>query len=370
MARGLTARRLGARSAMGEAVCLGDYEALAAEVLPADVCDFVAGGSGAETTLRLNRSALDAVSVVPRVLAGVDEAEVSTTLLGQPVAFPVAVAPMAYQRLVHPDGELALAKAAVGIPYVISTLSSFPLEEVAAAADIAWFQLYWLRDRGIVESLVDRATAAGCTALMVTVDVPVMGRRLRDVRNSFVLPSDVIAANLVDGSAGRAHQSAEAVSAVAAHTASVLNTALNWHDLEWLAGRCSLPLVVKGILDPEDARRAASLGAAGVVVSNHGGRQLDGAVASVNALPTVVDAVGNDCEVLLDSGIRSATDILRALALGARGVLLGRPMLWALAVGDADSALTRLRDDLIDVLLLAGCADVAAAAGLTTHRGI
>ncbi|MFC0628794.1 alpha-hydroxy acid oxidase [Kribbella deserti] len=353
---------------MTEAVCLADYESLAAEVLPAEVFDFVAGGSGAETTLRRNRTALDAVSVIPKVLAGVAEADPSTTLLGQSVAFPVAVAPMAYQQLVHPDGELGLAKAASGIPYVISMLSSHPLEEIAAAADIAWFQLYWLRDRGVVESLIDRAVAAGCSALMVTVDVPVMGRRLRDVRNSFVLPTGVIAANLVEGSTGRAHQAAGAVSAVAAHTASVFNPALGWDDLEWLAGRSSLPLVVKGILDPEDARRAVAIGAAGVVVSNHGGRQLDGSVASINALPAVVDAIGNDCQVLLDSGVRGATDILRALASGAAGVLLGRPLLWALAVDDAGTALVRLRDDLIDVLLLAGCADVAAAARLATSR--
>lgn len=349
------------------AACFADYEALAAAVLPAAVRDFVAGGSGSETTLRNNRAALDAVALVPRVLAGVEEADPSTRLLGRASELPVAVAPMAYQRLLHPDGELALARAAAetGIPYVISTLSSYTLERIAEAG-VSWFQLYWLRDRSVVEALVDRAGEAGCAALMVTVDVPVMGRRLRDVRNSFALPADVVAANLVDGVATEAHAAVPGLSAVAAHTASAFAPAVSWADLEWLTTRTSLPLLVKGILDPRDARRAADLGAAGVVVSNHGGRQLDGAVASIAALPAVVDAVSNDLEVLLDSGVSSGTDVLRALALGANGVLIGRSLLWALAVDRAAEALSLLRTELCDAMLLAGSADVTAAAALTT----
>lgn len=350
------------------AEAFGDYEELAAGVLPADVRDFVAGGSGSETTLRLNRSALDSVTLIPRVLAGVAEAELGCRLVGGSAAMPVAVAPMAYQRLLHPEGELLLARAAAeaGIPYVISTLSSCPLEKIAGTGP-SWFQLYWLRDRALVESLVDRAGEAGCDALMVTVDVPVMGRRLRDVRNSFSLPPDVVAANLVDA-VGEAHVGVPGLSAVAAHTASAFEPAVSWRDLEWLRSRTELPLVVKGILDPRDAVRAVEIGADGIVVSNHGGRQLDGAVASVNALPFVVDAVGKECSVLLDSGIRSGADVLRALALGASGVLVGRPLLWALAVDACDEALALLRKELADAMLLAGCADVAAAARLTTGR--
>jgi 4-hydroxymandelate oxidase len=348
---------------------LADFEELAAAVLPADVRDFVAGGSGAETTLRGNRAALDAVSLVPRVLAGVEAADPATRLLGGAASMPVAVAPMAYQRLLHPQGELGLARAAAaaGIPYVISTLSSCPLEQIAGTGP-SWFQLYWLRDRTVVESLVDRAAEAGCTALMVTVDVPVMGRRLRDVRNSFSLPADVTAANLV-GVTSAAHVAVAGASAVATHTAGAFEPALGWGDLEWLAARTSLPLVVKGILDPRDARRAVDAGAAAVVVSNHGGRQLDGAVPSVRALPLVVDAVGNDCEVLLDSGVRSGTDVLRALALGAAGVLVGRPLLWAIAVDRAQEALALLRREVCDAMLLAGCRDVAAVTRLTTVVG-
>ncbi|MEU4391294.1 alpha-hydroxy acid oxidase [Kribbella sp. NPDC023855] len=347
---------------------LPEYEELAAQVLPAAVRDFVAGGSGSETTLQLNRAALDSVTLVPRVLSGVEAADTSSRLMGGVAAMPVVVAPMAYQRLLHPEGELLLATTAAEaqIPYVISTLSSYPLEKIAGAAP-SWFQLYWLRDRAMIESLVDRAEAAGCGALMVTVDVPVMGRRLRDVRNSFALPPDVVAANLVDAPS-EAHVGVPGLSAVAAHTASAFEPAVSWRDLEWLKQRTGLPLLVKGILDPRDALRAVEIGADGIVVSNHGGRQLDGAVASINALPPIVDAVGKECSVLLDSGIRSGTDVLRALALGASAVLVGRPLLWALAVDACSPALELLRRELADAMLLAGCANLAAAARLTTGR--
>jgi 4-hydroxymandelate oxidase len=345
---------------------LDDYEEQASIALPVGVRDFVAGGSGSETTLRRNRAALDAVTVMPRVLAGVSSADPSTRLVGTPAAMPVAVAPMAYQQLVHPSGEISLARAAAmaGIPYIISTLSSQPMEKIAAEAT-TWFQLYWLRDRAMVESLIDRAGQAGCTALMVTVDVPVMGRRLRDVRNSFQLPSDVVAANLV-GAQTEAHVGVAGSSAVATHTAAAFEPSLSWRDLEWIRRRSDLSLVVKGILDPRDAVRAHNVGAGGIVVSNHGGRQLDGAPASIDALAAVVEAV--DCEVLLDSGIRSGTDVLRALALGASGVLIGRPLLWAMALDAAAEALGLLNAELTQAMMLAGCATVADVAELTTGR--
>ncbi|WP_329482061.1 alpha-hydroxy-acid oxidizing protein [Kribbella sp. NBC_01484] len=347
---------------------LADYESLAAAVLPAAVRDFVAGGSGSELTLRRNRAALEAITLTPRVLAGIDEPDPSRTLLGSQLTMPVGVAPMAYQRLLHPEGELLLAAAAAtaGIPYVISTLSSVPLEKIAAVTP-SWFQLYWLRDRGLVRTLVERATAAGCGALMVTVDVPVMGRRLRDVRNSFALPPEVVAANIVD-MATEAHAAVPGLSAVAVHTASAFEPAVGWSDLQWLRSSSELPLVVKGILDPRDATRAADLGADGVVVSNHGGRQLDGAPASIDALGPVVDAIGNHCTVMVDGGMRGGIDVVKALALGASAVLIGRPLLWALAVNAVDEALALLRQELGDAMLLAGCADLAAVARLTTGR--
>ncbi|WP_405062086.1 alpha-hydroxy-acid oxidizing protein [Kribbella sp. NBC_01505] len=348
------------------AEAFADYEQLA--VLPAAVRDFVAGGSGAELTLDRNRAALDALTVTPRVLAGVESPDTTCTILGTPASYPIAVAPMAYQRLFHPEGELLLAAAAAkaGIPYVISTLSSVPLEKIAAVAP-SWFQLYWLRDRSMVRSLIDRATESGCGALMVTVDVPVMGRRLRDVRNSFALPAEVVAANLVDKYT-EAHSAAHGVSAVAAHTALAFDPTFSWRDLEWIRSMTEIPLAVKGILDSRDARAAVDAGADSVVVSNHGGRQFDGAPASIDALGSVIDALGNDYPVLLDSGIRGGTDVLKALALGADAVLVGRPLLWALAAGAPDEALTLLGRELRDAMLLAGCADLAAVAELVTGR--
>jgi 4-hydroxymandelate oxidase len=248
-------------------------------------------------------------------------------------------------------------------------LSSCPIEAVASVGAPTWFQLYWLRDRGKVVDLVHRAEAAGCEALMVTVDVPIMGRRLRDVRNGFALPPSVTAAMLGAGSSSAAHEAGAGGSAVAAHTGLAFEPALGWADLAWLRERTTLPLVLKGILDPRDAVRAVELGAEAVVVSNHGGRQLAGAVPSIVALPPVLDAVGGRCEVLLDSGIRTGTDILRVLACGASAVLLGRPVLWGLAVDGAAGVglvLDLLRTELREAMLLAGCADLDAARVLTT----
>ncbi|MGR6319259.1 alpha-hydroxy acid oxidase [Micromonospora soli] len=353
---------------------LADFGELARAVLPPEVWDFVNGGSGTETTLAANRAALDRVAVLPRVLTGVDTPGTEATLPGGSFAMPVAVAPMAYQKLLHPDGEVGLAAAAraAGVPYVASTLGSTPIEEVTAAGGPVWFQLYWLRDRGMVADLLDRAQAAGCTALMVTVDVPVLGRRLRDARNGFALPPHVTAANLPGGRNDLAHQGTPGVSAVAVHTGAVFAPALSWADLAWLRERTPLPLLVKGILDPRDAVLAAETGVDAVVVSNHGGRQLDGAPATATVLPEVVAAVGERCAVLLDSGVRSGSDVLRALALGASGVLVGRPMLWALAAGGragAEAALALLAAELRDALTLAGCADPAAARQLRTLVG-
>jgi 4-hydroxymandelate oxidase len=251
------------------------------------------------------------------------------------------------------------------------------VEDVAGTGATVWFQLYWLQERRRLERLIDRAEAAGSTALVVTVDVPIMGRRLRDVRNQFTLPAQVMAANLTDGEAtdggpSRAHLTRAGESAIAVHTRELFGPPLTWTDLEWLRSKTSLPLAVKGILDPRDAARAAGIGADAVVVSNHGGRQLDGAPASITALPAVVAEVGQECQVLLDSGIRSGMDVLRALALGAAGVLVGRPLLWALALGGSAGvthALSLLTTEFRESLILAGCSDPAAARGLRTNQG-
>jgi 4-hydroxymandelate oxidase len=350
----------------GPLLSVRDAEQAAAGTLPPGVRDFVAGGSEAEVTLAANRAALDAVFLTPWVLAGITACDPGSILVGCRSALPVAVAPMSYQRLVHPEGEIGLARAAreAGIPLALSMMSSCLLEEVAAVGGTLWFQLYLLRDRGQVSDLIQRAEEAGCRALMLTVDVPRMGRRLRDMRNGFALPPEITAANLRDDAARLVRRPSAGASGVAVHTNQVFDPALSWTDVAWLRERTRLPLVLKGILHPADARRAAESGASAVVVSNHGGRQLDGAVASITALPGVCEAVDGRCEVLLDSGIRSGTDVLKALSLGASGVLLGRPALWGLASGGARGAaqvLSLLAEELTEAMTLAGCPDVAAA---------
>ncbi|OLF19333.1 alpha-hydroxy acid oxidase [Actinophytocola xanthii] len=358
-----------------QAPSLADVARLAQARLPRDLWDYVAGGSGAETTLAANRAALEEVSMLPRVLTGTRAPDPATRLLGSAAAAPFAVAPMAYQRLLHPDGELATAEAAAaaGVPFVVSTLSSVPVEQIARTGATTWFQLYWLRPPGLVESLVARAEDAGCEALVVTVDVPVMGRRLRDVRNSFALPDDVVAAHLADGAASRAHEPVPGESAIAAHTAATFAPGLGWADIARLRASTSLPLVLKGILDPRDALLAEESGVDAVVVSNHGGRQFDGAAPSIAALPAVADALAGRVAVYLDSGIRTGTDILRALACGAEGVLVGRPVLHGLAVDGARGVghvLSLLAEELRDAMTLAGCADVAAVRALSTVRTV
>lgn len=354
-------------------VSLLDFEARAKSLLTPEIWDFIAGGSGFEITMRANRQALDSVAVYPRVLGGALRGT-EANLLGAQMSMPIAVAPMAYQRLVHPAGEVAMAEAAgrAGVPMMLSALSSCTIEEVARTGATIWFQLYWTSEP-VLEQLIERAQAAGSAALVVTLDVPIMGRRLRDIRNQFALPADVVAANLVNGRAGTAHRARAGESAVATHTRELFASGLTWADLEWLRSRTSLPLTVKGILDPRDAVRAVDVGADAVVVSNHGGRQLDGAPASITALAAVVAEVGQRCQVLMDSGIRSGMDVLRALALGASGVLVGRPLLWALAVDGAagvTQALSLLSTEFCESMILAGCPDLAAIRDLRTDQGV
>ena len=354
--------------------CLDDLATAAKAVLPRDVWDFVSGGSGTESTLAANRAIFDQLHVVPRVLTDVSTSTTAVELVGTQVRLPFVIAPMAYQRLLHPEGELAAARAtaAQGIPFTISTLSSHPIEDIAAIGGLTWFQLYWLRDRGLVTELVKRAEDSGCRALMVTVDVPRMGRRLRDIRNNFALPVHVTPANFTPDAARGAHDRQIGASAVATYTNLAFDPTLSWDDLAWLRERTRLPLLLKGVLDPEDAKLAVSLGVTALVVSNHGGRQLDGAVTSIDALPAVRDAVAGSCELLLDSGVRCGTDVLKALALGASGVLLGRPVLWGLAVDGENgvrAALTLLDEELRTAMALSGCPDLPSTRRLRVVAG-
>lgn len=344
---------------------LDDVERAAREVLPAMARDYYASGAWDESTLAENRAAYARRRLLPRVLVDVARRSTATRVLGHELSFPVLAAPTAFHCMAHPEGERATARAvtAAGSVMVLSTLSTQPVEQVVAAATgPVWFQLYAYRDRGATRDLVARAEAAGCRALVLTVDAPVLGRRERDVRNRFALPAGMHVANL---RGGPQHEvpAAEHESGLAQYFARLVDPALSWDDLAWLRGLTRLPLLVKGVLRPDDARRAAAHGAAAVVVSNHGGRQLDGAVAAVDALPAVAGALaGSGCEVLVDGGVRRGTDVLRALALGARAVLVGRPLLWGLAVGgEAGVAhvLRLLREEVDHAMALCGCRSVA-----------
>jgi isopentenyl diphosphate isomerase/L-lactate dehydrogenase-like FMN-dependent dehydrogenase len=334
-------------------VNVDDFAEAARERLEPGAFGYIAGGSGDEHTLRANASAFARWELRPRVLVDVGTVSTATTVLGTEVALPVLVAPTAFQRLADREGELAMARAAAaaGTVMALSTLSSTTPAELAAAAPGApqWFQLYWSRDRGFTQELVEAAAEAGFGALMLTVDLPVAGRRERDLRAGFAIPEDLPLPNLPT-----------TLRREGFHTAlhEAVDDTLTWRDLEWLRSLCSLPLVFKGILTAEDARLAAEHGAAAVVVSNHGGRQLDGVPATLDVLPEVVEAVGERVEVLVDGGIRRGIDVLKALALGARATLSGRAVLWGLAAGGEEGAgrvLALLRDEIELGLKLLGC---------------
>lgn len=308
--------------------------------------DYFAGGAGEERTLRDNVAAYDRLRIVPRVLRATGNRDLRTILLGTEVATPILVAPTAFHLLAHPGGEAATARgaAAAGTLMVVSMAANQPVETIAEAGGPLWFQLYPQPDAAFTEAVVKRAAAAGCRALVVTVDSPVFGRRERDRRNGFTdLPGGITCENMRDGS-GRVRD-------------IEMDPALGWERIGWLRGITGLPIVLKGILHPRDARLAVERGVDAVIVSNHGGRQLDGAVATIDALPAVAAAVGGRIPVLVDGGIRRGTDVLIALARGATAVLLGRPVLDALAGGGAEGVRDRLRTltaDLDHAMALAG----------------
>jgi 4-hydroxymandelate oxidase len=319
-----------------ELLNLDEYESAAQNRLPQMVFDYFAGGADDEITLADNRRAWQSWRLRPRVLVDVSRRDLSTTVLGTRVSLPVLTAPCAFNALAHPEGECAVARAvaAAGTIQVVSTAATFSLEEVAEAAPqgLRWFQLYCYRDREVTRSLVERAAAAGYRAICLTVDAPFVGRRERDLRNRFGLPEGLRWKNLEPAGFDRM-DIPDRGSALVQYIADIWDAGLDWQAVEWLRSISPLPLVIKGILTAEDGARAVDCGAAGVVVSNHGGRQLDGTLATGDALSEVVGAVQGRAEVLVDGGIRRGSDVLKALALGAKAVLIGRPYLWGLAIG-------------------------------------
>ena len=331
-----------------------EAESLARACLPAQTYDYFAGGANDEITVGANRRAFDDLAIRYRVLVDVSRRELGMTLFGRRVTAPIVLAPMAFQRLAHPDGELATARAAAaaGIPMTVSTFATLSLEDIRAAGDgPLWFQLYVHKDRGITRDLIARAAAAGYEALVLTVDVPEIGRRERDERNSFRLSPDLRVANFLPRMSD-ALQAEAPGSGLADFVQGMRDSSLTWKDLEGLRAHSGLPLVIKGVVRADDARRAVDHGASGIVVSNHGGRQLDTAIPSLRALPEVAEAVGHRTLLLMDGGIRRGTDIVKALALGAHAVMVGRPVLWGLAA-DGEAGVRRVLELLHTELDLA-----------------
>jgi 4-hydroxymandelate oxidase len=339
---------------------LADFEAAAVAKLPAGPRDYYLGGAGDEITLRANRSAWECWNIHYRVLRDVSERDMSLSLLGREYDWPVLIAPTAYQQMAHADGELATARAAAstGTGMVLSTLSNQPMEAVAKAATRGlWFQLYCYKDRGITSSLIERAAAAGCGALVLTVDTPVGGVRERDLRSNFQYPAHLPMSNLLP--AGERYSLPDlSQGGFVGYVNQMFDPSLTWRDLEWIVSVSRLPVLVKGVVRPDDARRALARGVAGIIVSNHGGRQLDSAPATAEVLDAIARACSPEALVLVDGGIRRGTDVLKALALGARAVLIGRPVLWGLTVGGEAGVrrvLDLLRQEFSIAMALAGC---------------
>jgi L-lactate dehydrogenase (cytochrome) len=367
-------------------VSIEDVRRAARRSLPRTLMDHLEGGASDEHTLRRNLRDFSAYGLLPRILTDVSDVDVSTTVLGQPAALPVLCAPTGLSGLFHPDGELAVARAAarMGTIYTLSAMSSRSIEEVAAAAPggIRWFQIYVWKDRRLLVDFIDRCRESGYNAVCLTVDVPTLGARERDRRNGMTVPPRITPRTLLEAAirpawawrflTGPEITMANVVDhAVARRTDTVtmthyihqqLDPAVTWDDLAWLRERWDGKLLIKGVLGPADAARAVELGCDAVIVSNHGGRQLDRTPSAIAALPAVVDSVAGRAEILLDGGVRRGTDVITALALGARAVLVGRPYLYGLAAGGqrgVERVLTLLREEIALALRLLGRSSIA-----------
>jgi len=341
-------------------VNLFEFEAVAKENLSKMAYDYFAGGASDHVTLKDNRAAYDRIKLLPRILRDVSQRDLSTTIIGQSFELPFIIAPMGFLGLAHPESELAIARAAgsVGVGMTLSTMSSNTLEDVADVATTPlWFQLYVYKNRDVTRRLVERAEAAGYTALVLTVDTPILGRREADIRNQWHLPPEVQVKNLMgSGMEGIGMDSQD--SGLSTYIASLWDPSISWVDIAWLKSITTLPIILKGVLHPADAKLAVEHGADAIIISNHGGRQVDTSIATIDALPSIVNAVNSDIDILIDGAIRRGTDILKAIALGANGVLVGRPIIWGLSYdGQAgvEQVLNILKIELDNTLALCGC---------------
>jgi L-lactate dehydrogenase (cytochrome) len=340
---------------MRTVTCIEDLRQVARRKVPRAFFDYAEAGSYSQQTLRANRTDLERIALRQRVLVDVSERDLTTTMLGEKVALPIALAPIGLCGMQHGDGEILACRAAqaAGVPFTLSTMSICSIEDVAKAVGKPfWFQLYVMRDRGFIRALIERAAAAKCNALVLTVDLQVLGQRHCDVKNGMTVPPEIRLANLIDiatkpawalsilrgkrktfGNLAGHVRGMENVNSLAQWTASQFDPTLSWKDVEWVRSLWPGKLIVKGILDVDDARIAAKTGAAALIVSNHGGRQLDGAPSSISVLPKIVEAVGDQIEVMFDGGIRTGQDLLRALAFGARSCMIGRAYVYGLGAG-------------------------------------
>jgi L-lactate dehydrogenase (cytochrome) len=369
---------------MKNIACIEDLRALARRKVPKAFFEYADGGSYNEETLRANRAELEPIKLRQRVMVDVSERSLATTIIGQKVSAPFALAPIGLCGMQHGDGEILSAQAAeeAEIPFILSTMSINSIEQVAeATAKPFWFQLYVIRDRGFSKDILSRAAKAGCSALVLTVDLQVLGQRHRDIRNGMTVPPQIRLSNIIDmatkpewvfsilkgksktfGNLAGHVKGMDDVTSLAQWTNQQFDPALNWKDVDWIKKVWPGKLIIKGILDVEDARIAAKLGADAIVVSNHGGRQLDGAPSSISALPAVAQAVGSDTEVLFDGGIRTGSDMLRALALGARACLIGRAYIYGLGAGGKPGvakAIDILKKELNVAMALTGTTQVS-----------
>ncbi len=341
-------------------VCLKEFETIAKNVLDASVYDFISGGAMDEYTLRENEESYSKVRLLPRVLRGAYDPDTSVTFLGSNLKMPILVAPMAFHKLFHPNAEI---ETAIGVEQaqttmILSSFSTSLIEDVATEMSIKpWFQVYLLKDRCLTKAVIERAETKGCGALVVTVDTPIYGKRKRELKNPMRLQIDLPDLRAVCDMLSFSFDFSEAT-----NLSSLLDSAISWSDIEWLQSITTLPIIIKGILTPEDALSAASCGVQGIVISNHGGRQLDTTPASICVLPRIKNAIGDSLEIFIDGGIRKGTDVLKSIALGAKGVLIGRPIIWGLAALGKEGVykvLHSINQELKLAMTLSGCSTIS-----------